>query len=225
VQVRTAGRRRAWLGGSLVVLAMAAATACGPATATTGGATTSSDAAAGAGGGTRSSQPGAASPDTPLGTAGRVGATQHRRWIPTSIVLPGGAGAPVLPASTVDGQLQVPEQVKNVGWWDGGSEVGDPFGSVVIAGHIDSKNQGLGFFARLPSLRVGERVTTRGPKGESATFRIYRISVVLKAALTTSGAAFDQLGDPRLVLITCAGNFDRDHGGYDSNLVVLARPV
>jgi hypothetical protein len=173
----------------------------------------------------RPSEPADGSVDAPLGSAGRVGATQGHRWIPAKVVLPGGASAPVRPAITVDGQLKVPERVTNVGWWDGGSEVGDPFGSVVIAGHIDSTNQGLGFFARLPSLRVGERVITRGPDGESAVFRIYRITVVLKAALTTSGAAFDQTGDPRLVLITCAGNFNRDRGGYDSNLVVLAHPV
>lgn len=161
----------------------------------------------------------------PLARAGRAGPTQQQRYVPTRIVLPGGASAPVLPASTVDDQLQVPERVSNVGWWDGGAEIGDPFGSVVIAGHIDSNNQGLGFFARLPLLKVGETVTTRGPKGAKATFRIYRIEVVLKAALATTSAAFDQQGDARLVLITCAGHFDRVHGGYDSNLVVLAKPV
>lgn len=160
----------------------------------------------------------------PLARAGRVGATQQQRYVPTRIVLPGGASAPVLPASTVDGQLRVPERVSSVGWWDGGAEIGDPFGSVVIAGHIDSMNQGLGFFARLPSLKVGETVTTRGPGGAKAAFRIYRIEVVLKAALATTSATFDQQGDARLVLITCAGHFDRAHGGYDSNLVVLAKP-
>jgi len=175
--------------------------------------------------GSTSASRSAPSTPAPLARAGRTGPTQQQRYLPTRIELPGGASAPVLPASTVDGQLKVPEQVSNVGWWDGGAEIGDPFGSVVIAGHIDSMNQGLGFFARLPALKVGETVTTRGPKGEKAAFRIYRIEVVLKAALTTTSAAFDQQGDARLVLITCAGHFDRAHGGYDSNLVVLAEPV
>lgn len=167
----------------------------------------------------------ASAPPAPLARAGRSGPTQQERYIPARIILPGGASAPVEPASTVDGQLEVPEQVTNVGWWDGGAQIGDPFGSVVIAGHIDSMNQGLGFFARMPSLKVGETVSTRGPDGQKASFRIYRIEVVLKAALATTSAAFDQLGDARLVLITCAGHFDRAHGGYDSNLVVLAKPV
>ena len=108
----------------------------------------------------------------------------------------------------------MPERVRNVGWWDGGAEIGDPFGSIVIAGHIDSTNQGLGFFARLPSLRVGDRVRTVGLKGLSTTFRVYRIEVLRKTVLATDGATFDQQVDPRLVLITCAGEFDRDGGGY-----------
>lgn len=174
------------------------------------------------GGTTRSSSP---STPAPLGHAGRQGSTQQERYVPARIVLPGGASAPIVTASTVDGQLRVPERVADVGWWDGGAEIGDPFGSIVIAGHIDSINQGLGFFARLPSLRVGEQVTTRGPKGEKAVFRIYRIDVVRKAALATNSAAFGQSGASRLVLITCTGHFDRAHGGYDSNLVVLAKPV
>jgi hypothetical protein len=175
-----------------------------------------------AAGGSTSATP---APPTSLARAGRTGPTQHERYAPTRIVLPGGASAPIEPASTVDGVLAVPERVAKVGWWDGGAEIGDPFGSVVIAGHIDSANQGLGFFARLPALRVGETVQTRGPAGQKAAFRVYRIEVVGKAALATTGAAFDQQGDARLVLITCAGHFDRAHGGYDSNLVVLAQPV
>lgn len=166
-------------------------------------------------------------PSTPaaLGRAGRTGPTQGTRYAPAALVLPGGASAPVLTATTVDGQLQVPERVSSVGWWDGGAQIGDPFGSTVIAGHIDLTNQGLGFFARLPSLRVGDRIGVPGPTGERATFRVYQIKVVSKAALSTTSSAFDQQGDPRLVLITCTGNFDRAHGGYDGNLVVLAHPI
>jgi hypothetical protein len=33
-----------------------------------------------------------------------------------------------------------------VGWWDGSSYVGDPFGPTVIAGHVDVLDRGVGFF-------------------------------------------------------------------------------
>jgi len=54
------------------------------------------------------------------------------------------ARAAVEPAITVDGELQVPTNVDHVGWWDGSAAAGDPFGSTVIAGHVDSATQGIG---------------------------------------------------------------------------------
>ncbi|SDS87437.1 LPXTG-site transpeptidase (sortase) family protein [Friedmanniella luteola] len=146
------------------------------------------------------------------------------RFVPTSVQLPGGAAAAVEPASTVDGQLVVPEEVRHVGWWDGSAWAGDPFGATVIAGHVDSKTEGLGFFARLLRVDRGETVTLRGGDHRQ-TYRIVSVRTVTKQALATTSAAFAQDGDHRLVLITCAGNYRPERGGYDSNLVVTAEPV
>lgn len=146
------------------------------------------------------------------------------RFEPRSLTLPGGAHAPVLPAQTVDGELKVPERVNHVGWWDGSSYAGDPFGTTVIAGHVDSATEGLGFFARLVRVRVGDRVTLRGD-GHRAEYRVVSVRLVTKQALSTEGRAFDQTSDHRLVLITCGGSYDRSRGGYSSNLVVTGVPV
>ena len=51
--------------------------------------------------------------------------------------------------------------MRHVGWWDGSASVGDPYGSTVIAGHVDSATGGLGYFSRLLSIKKGERVTVR----------------------------------------------------------------
>ena len=59
-------------------------------------------------------------------------------------------------AETVDGFLKVPENVQHVGWWDGSAQAGEPFGATVIAGHVDSAAEGIGFFARLLQIKVGE---------------------------------------------------------------------
>jgi LPXTG-site transpeptidase (sortase) family protein len=140
------------------------------------------------------------------------------------VTLPGGARADVQPAQTVDGELRVPEHVQHVGWWDGSSFVGDPFGTTVIAGHVDSATEGLGFFARLVRVKVGDTVTLRGD-GHRAAYRIVSVQLVAKKALSSDSHAFDQTGDHRLVLITCGGGYHRDRGGYDSNLVVTGIPV
>lgn len=155
---------------------------------------------------------------------GRPAASERIRFRPRELSLSRGGRADVETATTVDGELQVPENVSHLGWWDGGAYAGDPFGTTVIAGHVDSKTQGLGFFARLLRARPGDVVTLRGD-GHQARYRITRVRTITKQVLADDGAAFDQATDHRLVLITCTGNYDRDRGGYDSNLVIDAEPL
>jgi LPXTG-site transpeptidase (sortase) family protein len=171
--------------------------------------------------------PAVGQPAPPSVLPGRVGtpaASQRIRFIPTEVVLPGGHRAQVLPASTVNGELVVPEQVQRVGWWDGGAEAGDPFGSVVLAGHIDSATEGIGYFVRLRQVRPGEVVVLQG-SGHSASYRVSSVISVPKNALATTSGAFNQTGDHRLVLITCTGTYDRSKGGYEENLVVTAAAI
>jgi LPXTG-site transpeptidase (sortase) family protein len=108
--------------------------------------------------------------------------------------------------------------------WDGGAEAGDPFGSIVLAGHVDTKTEGLGFFARLRKAEPGEYVELRAA-GRTATYRISSKVSVPKDALATKSGAFDQTGGHRLVLITCTGAYDAGNGGYEDNLVVTATAV
>ena len=155
---------------------------------------------------------------------GKPAASTRIRFVPTAVLLPGGARAAVEPAQTVDTVLAVPEDVRHVGWWDGSAYAGDPFGSTVIAGHVDSATEGLGFFARLLRVRRGEVVTLTDGRHQQR-YRITTVATVAKQALATGSAAFDQTGDHRLVLITCTGAYLPEQGGYTSNLVVTATPV
>jgi LPXTG-site transpeptidase (sortase) family protein len=155
---------------------------------------------------------------------GRPAASTRIHFRPDELVLPGGDRAEVKPAATVDGELVVPDNVRHLGWWDGGAFAGDPFGSTVIAGHVDSREQGLGFFVRLLHIGLGDRVVVRGD-GHTATYRVTAVRTISKEALAADGNPFDQSSDHRLVLITCTGNYRPDRGGYDSNLVIFAKPV
>lgn len=165
----------------------------------------------------------AATPAPPPARVGRPAAGQQVWFRPTSIRLPGNLVTQVDVASTVDGQLAVPTDVAHVGWWDGGAQAGEPFGSMVIAGHVDSKG-GLGFFAQLLSMKVGEAVTVSDDTHQ-ITYRVVAVKEVKKDALATGTTAFAQTGDHRLTLITCAGYYDHNSGGYEENLVVTATPV
>jgi LPXTG-site transpeptidase (sortase) family protein len=165
-----------------------------------------------------------ASAVVPSVRVGKPASTQRVHFVPEVLILPSDARAGVVPAATVDGQLKVPEDVDHVGWWDGSAYAGDPFGSTVIAGHVDSDTEGIGFFARLLRIKKGDVVTLRaGPRRLS--YRISSVRTVDRQALATDSRAFDQTGAHRLVLITCTGNFQRDRGGYESNLVVTGQPL
>jgi LPXTG-site transpeptidase (sortase) family protein len=155
---------------------------------------------------------------------GRPGQNQRIQFIPEQLTLPGKASAAVHPAATVDGVLRVPENVQHVGWWDGSARAGEVFGSTVIAGHVDSDTDGIGFFARLLKINVGDTVTLRGDS-HRLKYRVISVRKVARKALATQSQTFEQTGQHRLVLITCTGNFHRDRGGYDSNLVVVAKPL
>jgi LPXTG-site transpeptidase (sortase) family protein len=155
---------------------------------------------------------------------GKPAESQRVQFIPEQLTLPGQATAAVFPAATVDGVLRVPEDVQHVGWWDGGARAGEPFGSTVIAGHVDSATDGIGFFARLLKIKKGDTITLRADR-HRLKYRVTSVQKVARKALATESQAFQQTGSHRLVLITCTGNFHRDRGGYDSNLVVVAMPL
>ena len=146
------------------------------------------------------------------------------RFVPERIDLPGGVYAAVVPVATVGNELVVPEDPTKVGWWDGSSYVGDPYGSTVIAGHVDVFDRGIGFFFRLWRIKVGERVALSAGDVRQA-YKITAVRQVPRTDLVDDAEVFDIGGPPRLVLITCAGEFRPDRGGYSRNLIVVARPV
>lgn len=144
---------------------------------------------------------------------------------PVAARLPTGRVVRVEPVSTkADGTLAVPEDIATSGWWRGGSRVGDPFGSMLIAAHIDSKTQGLGPYAALLSVRPDQRVrvTTKHLRQD---FTIRSRRLVPQGSLAHERWLFSPSGQPRLTLVTCAPPYDKSRGGYQNLAVVTAVPV
>jgi hypothetical protein len=146
-------------------------------------------------------------------------------FVPTRVVLPDGTAAPVVPVGLHDdGALVIPDDVRTVGWWTGGSKAGEAFGSVVVAGHVDSATRGIGVFAALRRLTPGQVVELDGA-GHAARYRILSATQVPQAQISRGAGIFTVDGEPRLVLVTCGGSFDRARHRYQDNLVVLATPL
>lgn len=144
---------------------------------------------------------------------------------PRVAVLPSGRRVPVSGAGTTEaGLLDVPADVDTAGWWRGGSRIGDPFGSVLVAAHVDSRTQGLGPFAELLTLEPGARVSLESSRLRQ-TFRIDARRLVPQGSLADHSWIFDASGDLRLTLVTCAPPYDPDRGGYQNLAVVTAVPL
>ena len=124
-----------------------------------------------------------------------------------------GVDAPVVPVSTApDGSLTLPEEPTTVGWWSPGALPGSGSGSVVLAGHVDSRVAG-----------VGERITLRDNDGRDIIYDVVARREYHKAELPPD--LFTRTGAARLVLITCGGRFDPAARRYDDNVVVFATPT
>ena len=158
------------------------------------------------------------------GHRARPAPTQVDAERPVELGLPGGTRLPVDVAVTgADGVLQLPQDVGRAGWWQGGSRLGDPFGALVVAGHVDSFVQGVGPFAELNGLGVGDEIELVSATHRQL-FRVRRTRVVERVLLSADVEAFSAYGPLRLVLITCGGPYDAATGGYRDNIVVVAAP-
>jgi hypothetical protein len=132
----------------------------------------------------------------------------------TAAVIPVGVDA--------RGDVVVPPSVDTVGWYRYGPALGAA-GSMVIAGHVDSAQQGDGAFARLRRLEPGDRVEVTGSDGHAVRFRVVGREEYPKATIRLD-RYFTTAGPSRLTLITCGGPFDRRTGHYRDNVVVTALP-
>jgi hypothetical protein len=152
-------------------------------------------------------------------------AGQRVPFVPTTIVLPSGHTAPVSPSGVLpDGSLVIPDRPDQVGWWDGGARAGDALGSLVIAGHVDSRTFGLGILAELKWVKAGSVIEVRAGS-ERQRYQVYQAVQVSQQSLATDDEFFRQDGPHRLVVITCGGPFDRSRHRYLDNYIVLARPI
>jgi hypothetical protein len=144
---------------------------------------------------------------------------------PTGALLPSGRRVPVVAvASTTDGVLDVPDNINMAGWWRGGSRIGDPFGSTLLAAHVDSLTRGLGPYVELLSVQSGDRIVVTTARLRQV-FRVRSLRVVDRESLNEATWIYSPRGARRLTLVTCTGPYVRSAGGYQNLAVVTALPT
>ena len=169
----------------------------------------------------------AAAPVPPVPTQdGRVGADAGPTAVPARLELPSLDVSSTVEPVGVDkeGDLEIPADVAEVGWYRFGPRPGDRAGSTVLSGHVDSAEQGKGAFFRLRDLSPGDPVVIRASDGRTWRYRVVsreewpKSEVPLDRIFSRSGAA-------RITLVTCGGGFREDIRSYQDNIAVTAVPV
>ncbi|WBQ04033.1 class F sortase [Kribbella sp. CA-293567] len=136
-----------------------------------------------------------------------------------------GLRMPVVPTGVAaDGQMELPVSPTRIGWYRFGPAPGAAAGSVVLGGHLDSRQYGVGPLARLSRVRVGDPIELRLSDGQIVRYRVEAVRDVDKQTLALD-SVFDRSGPRRLQVVTCGGQYLPDRGGYQQNLVVTATPA
>lgn len=143
---------------------------------------------------------------------------------PAEVEVPSiGVKANIEPTGILDnGEMGVPEDVDQVGWFKPGFKAGAK-GHAVLAGHVDSLT-GPAVFYELKNVKVGETVILKDADGRKMVFEVTNLT-----SYETDEAPIEEIfgsSDKRLInLITCTGDFNRDIGSHEERLVVTAELV
>jgi hypothetical protein len=84
--------------------------------------------------------------------------------------------------------------------------------------------QGLGPFAALSSLPKNAEIIITTDAGVEHRYLLESVQNFQKGQVPLD-QVFDRSGAPRLVLITCGGQFDKKLRTYSDNVVAIANPM
>jgi sortase (surface protein transpeptidase) len=122
-----------------------------------------------------------------------------------------------------DGGMELPATVNAIGWYQFGARPADRSGTTVLAGHVDTRKEGLGPLAGLRSVEPGAKIELIAADGTSRRYRVEEVDVIRKARVPLD-QIFAREGAETLVVITCGGPYS-PRTGYRDNVVVTAWPV
>ncbi len=149
----------------------------------------------------------------------------HSKPSPVSLTIPA-----IKVASSVtrlglnkDETVEVPEDPDDAGWYSKGPIPGQN-GSSVILGHVDSKT-GPAVFYRLKQLTAGDQKAVKLSDGTVAHYQVTRVAQYANEDFPAKKVYAGSPTRPALNLVTCGGNYDRDAGGYQSNVIAYAKYV
>lgn len=120
---------------------------------------------------------------------------------------------------TKDGNMSVPTNVIDAGWYKYGALPGNT-GTAVLAGHLDGLRGEPGVFSNLGKLAPGDTIQVTETNGLDVSFTVRETK---RFAQTEQPAeVFKSTSGSHLNLITCIGNWDKTEHRFAERLVVFA---
>jgi hypothetical protein len=134
--------------------------------------------------------------------------------------------APVVPVGLDGTQMEIPDDVREIGWYDpeGIGVRPGTIGTAVFASHVDSRSQGRGVLFELRRMIVGDLMEIELEDGTTQAWRVTEVIQYPKVSMPMEDI-FVWSGPSRIAVITCGGEFDRASRSYTDNIVVYAVPV
>ncbi|KGX94027.1 peptidase C60 [Pontibacillus halophilus JSM 076056 = DSM 19796] len=144
--------------------------------------------------------------------------------VPERIIIPAiDVDAPIVKEGlNQNGDMEVPDNSVDVGWFEPGTEPGNA-GSSVLAGHVDDYT-GPAVFFDLKDLEKGDEVIIVGEGGEELTFEVQKVE-----SYPWDDAPIREIFGPtderRLNLLTCTGLYDKGTNNHQERLAVYTELV
>lgn len=123
---------------------------------------------------------------------------------------------------TKDGNMSVPTNVIDAGWYKYGALPGNT-GTAVIAGHLDGLRGEPGVFSDLSKLVPGDTIMVTESNGLVVSFIVREMKSY--AQTEEPAEVFTSASGSHLNLITCTGNWDSSEHQFSKRLVVFADKV
>jgi LPXTG-site transpeptidase (sortase) family protein len=120
---------------------------------------------------------------------------------------------------TKDGNMSVPTNVIDAGWYKYGALPGNT-GTAVIAGHLDGLRGEPGVFSNLSKLVPGDTILVSESNGVIVSFIVRETKKYPQTEQPTE--VFNSTSGSHLNLITCTGNWDSSEHRFAERLVVFA---
>jgi sortase A len=145
---------------------------------------------------------------------------EHSFGVPKKIKIPIiGVEADIVPKGlTAQGDMDVPDSLKDVGWYKLGPKPGAE-GSAVVAGHHGVQKGKEGVFWNLNKLTANDLVYVVDEAGVTATFRVKDVKIY--GANDHPPDVFSSAAGVHLNLITCTGRWDKATQTFTDRLVVF----